>query len=181
MKSGDMDKHFALRSKHGKKRIASLPDQGELALQIKAAILEILGQRGGIADTFLPKTETERTRLNRIAENYDLVLVPSRSGTSKNLPERDVVRKNLVNDDLIARLAVEFSRSIGETPGPQQVSVKNFVNWIFADVAAKGKALRILTANGRELVDDTDESQITLNRGPEWWRDQIGLRRKKLR
>ena len=181
MKPGDRDKHFVLRGKRGQRRIASLPDQAELALQMEAAILEIFGQGGGIAGLLKPKTNAEAVRLNRIAATYDVVSVPLRSGAPNEPPARAALRRKVAADDLIAQLGVEFSRSVGATPGPQQLSVENFVNWLFKDVAAKGPALKLLAANGRALLDETDENNVVLSRGRGWWIDQIGLRRKKLR
>ena len=159
----------------------SLPDQAKLALQMQAEILEISGQGGGITDLLRPKTNAEAVRLDRLAATYDVVSVPVRAGAPNAPPARVEVRSKVAHDDLIAQLGVEFSRSVGTTPGPQQTSVQNFVNWLFKDVAAKGPALKILAANGRELLDETDKNHITLNRSTAWWIDQIGLRRKKLR
>lgn len=181
MKPNEENKHYALQSKSKTKRLTSLPDQAKLALQMKAANLEDSGNGGGIAETLLPKTKAERIRLNRIAETNDVVLVRSRSGTSENPPDRVGVRSKVADDDLMAQLAVEFGRSVGMNPRPQQGSIQNFVNWLSADVAAKGPAYTILVTSSRELIDETDEAHITLRRGQGWWIDQITLRRKKLR
>ena len=181
MTADDKDKHYALRSQRGKKRISSLPDQAKLALQMQAAILEISGQGGGITGLLKPKTNAEAGRLIKMAATYDVVSVPIRSGTPRDPPVRAKARSKVADDDLIAQLAAEFGRFVGPSPGPRQTSVQDFVNWLFNSVAAKGPAFSILATGDRELLDETDENNVVLSRGRGWWIDQIGLRRKKLR
>lgn len=181
MKPRDGGKHYALRSKAGRKRISSLPDQAKLALQMQAAILEISGQGGGITDLLRPKTNAEAVRLNRLAATYEVVSLPIRSGTPNDPPERVKARNTVAGDELIAQLAAEFGRSVGTTARPHEISVQNFVNWLFKNVAAKGCTLGILAAHGRTLLDETDKDNVTLRHSQAWWIDQIGLRRKKLR
>jgi hypothetical protein len=77
---------------------ASIVDQAQRAILLKASELDLAGQGGGLVDLLMPKVNLDRRRLEKLARTYETRWVRGRQGGPRSLPVRRQAREEAMSD-----------------------------------------------------------------------------------
>jgi len=161
-------RHLVLKSKSTGK-VASRPDQAQKALQLEAKRLSGIRAGGGITNLLLPKTEEEIVKLEAIDQTYKVEVVKARK--IKCSADRVRATDALMNDQLMAELAVLYGQTIEDPTQPRKISVKKFLEWLRREMLIKKSPAYLAIRRLAPILLDVELSA-------RWWGDAISARRK---
>jgi len=152
---------------------ASIVDQAQRAILLKASELDLAGQGGGLVDLLMPKVNLDRRRLEKLARTYETRWVRGRQGGPRSLPVRRQAREEAMSDEIIAFLVVRFVNSVGNRDIPPAKILRRFVEWLQQELKKRGSIVyEYLSLNAPTLLE--------AERSDKWWRERIRELRKKL-
>ncbi|MCE2831311.1 MAG: hypothetical protein LW709_04460 [Oxalobacteraceae bacterium] len=158
-------KYFVLVGPSGKQ--AGRKDQHKIALQLVAIELTKNGEGGGIIDGLLPRSAREKRVLKGlVSRGYKVKKV------KKRITFRKDVRDAVLNDVLVAQLAVRYELVRGYSRRAMSAVNQDFSNWICGQLTdPKPNEIRgIVGAVHPELLNMTR---------PDWWKKQLNQRVKR--
>ena len=156
--------HLVLIGPGGKR--AGHTNQFLLACQLRAVQLTAAGQGGGIVSLLLPKTVSEKTKLQNLANRgYKAKTVAIRSNSRKE------VRDAIMSDELMVALAELFLNEKGSSHKAMSALVREFSDWVCKKLRdhRTNQVQRIVKRAHPELLDRTS---------PDWWKKRIAQRKK---
>ena len=152
---------------------ASIVDQAQRAILLKASELDLAGQGGGLVDLLMPKVNLDRRRLEKLARTYETRWVCGRQGGPRSLPVRRQAREEAMSDEIIAFLVVRFVNFVGDRDIPPAKILRGFVEWLQQELKKRGSVVyKYLSLNAPALLE--------AERSDKWWRERIRELRKKL-
>ena len=161
---------FVLKSKSTGK-IASRKDQGAKALTLEAQRLTNEGSGGGIPSLLLPKSTKEKAELATIDEIYKVSRVKTRESEKNGKSNKAALAEALKDDDLIARLAVLYGKSIEKSQAPNLTSAKAISRWLKRELGCKNSAAYSLVLHKAPIL-------LNVERSDRWWADAFAQRKK---
>ncbi len=172
MRDKDLDeligKHLVLKSKSTGK-VAARPDRAQKALQLEAKRLTESGAGGGITGLLLPKTEDEIVKLEAINRTYEVGVVKARKITRSS--DRVRVTVALMNDQLMAELAVLYGQTIEHPTSARKISAQAFLQWLRREMLSKKGPAYLAVRKLAPIL-------LNVERSDRWWGDAISARRK---
>jgi len=154
--------HFVLVNKKTGKQ-ASIKGHHNLANRLFALTLHSTGRGGGITTLLLPRTVPDQQNIRKLMATYEVKQVVTRTTKATK-----IARNAVMDDDLMACLAVMFEHAHRGKPRRLNAPVREFSSWVSAQLD-----------NGTSEV-----SKLTGGRYPElasrkasWWEKQISRRK----
>ena len=149
---------------------ASIVDQDQRAILLKALELDRVGRGGGLVDLLMPKVNLDRRRLEKFARTYETRWVCGRQGGPRGLPVRREAREEAMSDEMMIFLVGSFLNFVGERDIPPAKILRRFVEWLQQEAKKRGSAVyKYLARNASTLLE--------AERSDKWWQER--LRAKK--
>lgn len=157
-------KYFVLIGPTGKQ--AGRKDQHKIALQLVAIELTKKGEGGGIIDGLLPRSAREKRVLKGlVSRGYKVKKV------KKRITFRKDVRDAVLNDVMIAQLAVRYESARGHSRRAMSAAIQDFSNWV-CEKLSDPKSNQI-----KQIVGAAHPELLNMTR-PDWWKKQLNQRVK---
>ena len=157
-------KYFVLIGPTGKQ--AGRKDQHKIALQLVAIELTKKGEGGGIIDGLLPRSAREKRVLKGlVSRGYKVKKV------KKRITFRKDVRDAVLNDVMIAQLAVRYESARGHSRRAMSAVIQDFSNWV-CEKLSDPKSNQI-----KQIVGAAHPELLNMTR-PDWWKKQLNQRVK---
>lgn len=157
-------KYFVLVGPTGKQ--AGRKDQHKIALQLVAIELTKKGEGGGIIDGLLPRSAREKRVLKGlVSRGYKVKKV------KKRITFRKDVRDAVLNDVMIAQLAVRYESARGHSRRAMSAVIQDFSNWV-CEKLSDPKSNQI-----KQIVGAAHPELLNMTR-PDWWKKQLNQRVK---
>jgi hypothetical protein len=157
-------KYFVLIGPTGKQ--AGRKDQHQIALQLVAIELTKKGEGGGIIDGLLPRSAREKRVLKGlVSRGYKVKKV------KKRITFRKDVRDAVLNDVMIAQLAVRYESARGHSRRAMSAVIQDFSNWV-CEKLSDPKSNQI-----KQIVGAAHPELLNMTR-PDWWKKQLNQRVK---
>lgn len=157
-------KYFVLIGPTGKQ--AGRKDQHKIALQLVAIELTKKGEGGGIIDGLLPRSAREKRVLKGlVSRGYKVKKV------KKRITFRKDVRDAVLNDVIIAQLAVRYESARGHSRRAMSAVIQDFSNWV-CEKLSDPKSNQI-----KQIVGAAHPELLNMTR-PDWWKKQLNQRVK---
>jgi len=157
-------KYFVLVGPTGKQ--AGRKDQHKIALQLVAIELTKKGEGGGIIDGLLPRSAREKRVLKGlVSRGYKVKKV------QKRITFRKDVRDTVLNDVMIAQLAVRYESARGHSRRAMSAVIQDFSNWV-CEKLSNPKSNQI-----KQIVGAVHPELLNMTR-PDWWKKQLNQRVK---
>jgi hypothetical protein len=158
-------KYFVLIGPGGKR--AGRKDQYKIALQLKAVELTKKGEGGGIITGLLPISPREKRVLrNLISRGYKVKEISKRTSFRKD------VREAILNDRLVAPLAVLYEQERGNSRLAMSAVIRDFSHWVCQ------KLLDTKSNQIKRIVGLAHPELLNMTR-PDWWKKQLNQRVKR--
>ena len=149
---------------------ASIVDQDQRAILLKALELDLAGRGGGLVDLLMPKVNFDRRRLETLARTYETRWIRGRQGGPQSLPVRRQVREEAMSDKIMIFLVVRFVNFVGDREIPPAKILRRFVEWLQQELRKRGSVVyKYLSRNASTLLE--------AERSDKWWEER--LRAKK--
>lgn len=157
-------KYFVLVGPTGKQ--AGRKDQHKIALQLMAIELTKKGEGGGIIDGLLPRLAREKRVLKGlVSRGYKVKKV------TKRITFRKDVRDAVLNDVMIAQLAVRYESARGHSRRAMSAVNQDFSKWV-CEKLSDPKSNQI-----KQIVGAVHPELLNMTR-PDWWKKQLNHRVK---
>jgi len=146
---------------------ASINGHQNLINRLSAMDLHSVGRGGGITTLLLPRSVADQRKMDKIISTYKVKSVVTRSNR-----ERNNTCDAVMDDALMANLAILFEQECGHKPKCIGAPVREFSLWVTEQ----------LTDNRSKVSKLTETRYPELpNRKASWWKRQISKRLKRIK